>query len=70
MENNNKIKAFVFMCLVSYMFLDLLIEIPDLINNIVYGIMAIIAIIFLIINRKELGVDNPFKKKDIDNNTK
>lgn len=46
------------------MILGLIISIPAIINNIIYGIMSIIAIFFLLTNKQSLGLDNMFKKED------
>lgn len=59
-----KIKIIVFVSFVGFMILSLFITIPTLINNIIYGTMAIIAIFFVITNREQMGLTDMFKKED------
>lgn len=58
------IKIGIFIVFVGYMILDMIINIPPLINNIIYGAMAIFALFFLFTNREATGINNIFKKKE------
>ena len=60
----HRIRIIVFISFIAYMILGLIISIPAIINNIIYGIMSIIAIFFLLTNKQSLGLDNMFKKED------
>ena len=44
--------------------LELIIQIPTILNNIIYGAMALVSIFFLITNKKELGLADIFKKEE------
>ena len=58
------IKIGIFIVFVGYMILGMIINIPPLINNIIYGAMAIFALFFLFTNRETTGINNIFKKKE------
>lgn len=58
----NKIKIVLFICFVGYMIVGLIITIPALINNIIYGTMAIFSLFFLFTNKQNLGLNDMFKK--------
>jgi len=58
------IKIGVFIIFVGYMILGMIINIPPLINNIIYGAMAIFALFFLFTNREAIGLNDVFKKKE------
>lgn len=64
------IKIGIFVVFVGYMILGMFVKIPDIVNNLIYGIMAICAVFFLItnkdsmgLNKESLGVNKVFKKK-------
>ena len=63
MQKTQRIKIVIFIIFVSYMIAEMLIKIPVIINNFIYGTMAIFAIYFIITNRKEIGIDKIFKKE-------
>lgn len=58
----SKIKIILFIVFVGYIILGLIITIPSLLNNIIYGLMAVISILFLVVNKKKLGLNDIFKK--------
>ena len=59
----NKIKIILFVIFVGYIVLGLIIKIPSILNNIIYGAMALVSLFFLITNKKELGLTDIFKKE-------
>ena len=60
----HRIKIIIFISFIAYMILGLIISIPPIINNILYGIIAIIAIFFVLTNKQSLGLNDMFKKED------
>ena len=60
----NKIKIILFIVFVGYIILGLIITIPAILNNIIYGAMALVSIFFLFTNKKELGLTDIFKKEE------
>ena len=60
----NKIKIILFIVFVGYIILGLIITIPTVLNNIIYGAMAVVSIFFLLTNKKELGLTDIFKKEE------
>jgi hypothetical protein len=59
-----KMKILIFFTLFGLMIIGLLTEIPKTITNIIYGVMAAFAVLFLFTNRGRNGLGNIFKKKD------
>ena len=64
LKMENKIKIILFVIFVGYIVLGLIIKIPSILNNIIYGAMALVSIFFLVTNKKELGLTNIFKKEE------
>lgn len=63
----NAIKIGLFVCFVGYMIVSLLIDIPTKLNNIIYGILAIISLFFIFTNKDSFGINDVFKNnKDKD----
>lgn len=62
MENRTRI--IVFICLFGFMIVSLFVKIPPLLNNILYGTMAIIALFFILTNREKVGLKDIFKKEE------
>lgn len=62
-----KIKIGIFTVFVGYMVLGMIVSIPPIINNILYGAMSIVALLFVFTNRKKMGLTNIFKKKEDEN---
>ncbi len=60
----NKIKIILFVIFVGYIVLGLIIKIPSILDNIIYGAMALVSLFFLITNKKELGLTDIFKKEE------
>lgn len=60
----SKIKIILFVIFVGYIVLDLIIEIPTVLNNLIYGAMALVSIFFLVTNKEELGLTDIFKKEE------
>ena len=60
----NKIKIILFIVFVGYIILGLIITIPTVVNNVIYGAMAVVSIFFLVTNKKELGLTDIFKKQE------
>ena len=60
----NKIKIILFVIFVGYILLGLIIKIPSILNNIIYGAMALVSLFFLITNKKELGLTDIFKREE------
>ena len=60
----NKIKIILFIVFVGYIILGLIITIPTIVNNLIYGAMALVSLFFLITNKKELGLTDIFKKEE------
>lgn len=54
------ILAFVFLVFTT------IVDLPKTVNNIIYGIMGICSLFFIILKRKELQINNMFKKKTKD----
>lgn len=52
------IKIILFIVCIGYLMLDLTTTIPPMINNFVYGIMGMISLVFLFLNRKDMGLNN------------
>lgn len=50
-------KLILFIIFISFLVLDLIIQIPIIIKNVIYGIMSIFAIYFLVTNKNELGLN-------------
>jgi hypothetical protein len=61
---NKKFKIGLFVALVIFIGLGLFDIIPPVINNIIYGVMAVIGIAFLFLNRKQLGLNDILKPKE------
>jgi hypothetical protein len=65
MEKILKIAVFVFF--VGYMIVSLIIHIPEKINNVLYGILAIFSLFFIFTNKESFGINDIFKNtKDKD----
>ena len=60
----NKIRIIIFLCLFGFMIVSLFVKIPTLLNNILYGTMAIIALFYILTNREKLGLNDIFKKEE------
>jgi hypothetical protein len=50
--------------LICFIILDNIITIIPIVRNIIYGIMAVIGIAHLIINKNSNGINNIFKKNE------
>lgn len=66
----NKIKIGIFVVFVGYMILGMIVKIPPIINNLIYGAMAIFALFFVLSNKESLGLNDVFKKKEEDDKSK
>jgi hypothetical protein len=61
-----KIKVGIFIVLVGYMVLGTIVSIPPIVNNFLYGAMAILALLFVFTNKEKMGLTDIFKKKEDD----
>lgn len=58
----NQVKIGILIVAIIFLLLPLFIELPEMLNNILYGLMAFFSILFLLIKRKDLNIDSMFDK--------
>lgn len=59
----NKLKIVVLCLALVFLLISFLVDIPKMVNDIIYGSMAVLSILFVFTNRKELHIDSMFDKK-------
>lgn len=62
---SNKLAAVLLCILLIFIIVDAIIDINKILSNIIYGIMGLFGIYHIISQKKENGIDDIFKKKDL-----